>query len=76
MLANLALSDGQLAHITLQQQAHADYRAAFTAAPVWDVAYWTNSNPRGGPDSNAVRPKPRSPSEQPSARARRIRNVG
>ena len=28
MLANVALSDGQLAHITCQRQARADYRAA------------------------------------------------
>ncbi len=55
MLANVALSDGQLAHITCQRQARADYRAAVSAAPVWDVVYWTSSNPRGGPDSNAVR---------------------
>ena len=56
MLANSALSDGQLAHITCQQQqAQADYRAAATAAPVWDVVDWINSNPRGGSDSNAVR---------------------
>ena len=55
MLANVALSDGQLAHITCQRQARADYRAAVTAAPVWGGVYWTNSNPRGGPDSNAVR---------------------
>ena len=55
MLANSALSDGQFAHITCQQQAQADYRAAATAAPVWDVVDWINSKPRGGPDSNAVR---------------------
>ncbi len=55
MLANVALSDGQLAHITCQRQARADYRAAVSAAPVWDVVYWTSSNPRGGPDSNTVR---------------------
>ena len=45
MLANSALSDGQLAHTNCQQQqAQADYRAAALAAPVWDVVYWTNSN--------------------------------
>ena len=55
MLTNSALSDGQFAHITCQQQAQADYHAAATAAPVWDVVDWIKSNPRGGPDSNAVR---------------------
>ncbi len=61
MLANSALSDGQLAHITCQQQqAQTDYRAAATAAPVWDVVYWTNSN-RGSvfdwalPPANQIR---------------------
>tara|TARA_B100000282_G_C31671177_1_gene462283 strand:+ start:583 stop:756 length:174 start_codon:yes stop_codon:yes gene_type:complete len=55
MLANSALSDGQFAHITYQQHVKADDRAAATAAPVWDVVDWINSNPRGGSDSNAVR---------------------
>lgn len=55
MLANSALSDGQFAHITCQQHVKADYRAAATAAPVWDVVDWINSNPRGGSGSNAVR---------------------
>lgn len=45
MLDDSSLSEGQRAHITCQQQqAQADYRAAATAAPVWDVVYWTNSN--------------------------------
>ena len=55
MLANSALSDGQFAHITCQQHVQADYRAAATAARVWDVVDWINSNPRGGSGSNAVR---------------------
>ena len=55
MLANSALSDGQFAHITYQQHVKADDRAAATAAPVWDVVDWINSNPRGGSGSNAVR---------------------
>ena len=55
MLASSALSDGQFAHITCQQHVKADDRAAATAAPVWDVVDWINSNPRGGSDSNAVR---------------------
>ena len=36
MLANSALSDGHLAHITCQQQqAQADYRAAATMLRIW-----------------------------------------
>jgi hypothetical protein len=55
MLANVALSDGQLAHITCKRQARDDYRAAVSVEPVWYVVSWTSANPRGGSDSNAVR---------------------
>lgn len=45
MLADPSLTDGERAHVACQQQqAQSDYRAASTAAPVWDVVYWTNSN--------------------------------